>query len=109
MATLTETMSVFRMPSRYICNAFFRARLFLVQIKNDFAKIQNDARLNLKCFVSFSNASSRVENAFSDLGMRFQRFRECLLLELEMPPAILRMLIEELKMIFEELKMLLAL
>jgi hypothetical protein len=62
----------------------------------------------LKCFV-FSNASSRVENAFSDLRMPFQRFCECLLLELEMPPTILRMLIEELKMIFEELKMLLAL
>ena len=51
-----------------------------------------------------SNASSRIENAFSDLIMPFQRFYECLLLELEMPPTILRMLIEGLKVIFEELK-----
>ena len=55
--------------------------------------------------------------------MPFQRFYECLLLELEMPLTILRMLIEELKndfrrienashalrMLFEELKMLLTL
>jgi hypothetical protein len=47
----------------------------------------------------FSNASSRVENAFSDLRMPFQRFYECLLLELEMLPTILRMLLEELKML----------
>jgi len=50
-------------------------------------------------FRFFSNASSRIENAFSDLRMPFQRFYECLLLELEMPPTILGMLLEELKML----------
>ncbi len=82
MATLTETMSVFRMPSRYICNAFFRARLFLVQFRNDFVKIQNDEHLNWNVSF-FSNASSRVENAFSALRMPFRRF-------LRMPPSRIR-------------------
>jgi hypothetical protein len=63
------------------------------------------------CF--FSSASSRIENASSDLRMLFQRFYECLHLELEMLPTIfenafrrienashaLRMLLEELKML----------
>ena len=83
----------------------------------------------MKCFVS-SDASSGVENASSDLRMPFQRFYECLRLELEMLPHdfenasqrienashALRMLFEELKMLltllrmlFEELKMLLTL
>jgi len=64
----------------------------------------------------FSNASSRVENAFSDLRMPFQRFYECLRLELEMLPTIFENAFRRienasrtLRMLSEGLKMLLAL
>jgi hypothetical protein len=68
-------------------------------------KIQNDARMNLNRF-AFLNVSSRVENAFSNLRMPFRRFYECLHLELEMLPTILRMLFRRIECASHALRML---
>ncbi len=92
------------------------------RFRNDFMKIQSDARLN-------RNVSFRVEDAFSDLRMPSRRFYECLHFgvenashafenafgRIENASHVLRMLFEELKMLptllrilFEKLKMLLT-
>jgi len=88
MATLTETMSVFRMPSRYIYNAFFSGTPFLVQDKNDFCENSEWRSPELKCFVW----KLRMISPFSGvLRMLFLKF--------ENASHTLRMLFEELKML----------
>ncbi len=136
MATLTETMSIFRMPSRYIYNAFFRAHLFLVQDKNDFCENSEWHTPELKCSVWKLRMISpipgvlrmlflKIENASLVLRMLFEKLKMLLTLwecfpkswncfsrfenafrEVENASRSLRMLFEKLKMLLTFLRML---
>ncbi len=120
MATLTVTMSVFKMRSRYIRNAFFRARLFFSKIWEWFCENSEWRTPELRCFVwklrmifpfqkLFTNAPSKIENASSHLRTPFQRFLRMPLSRIENASHALRMLFQRienasfvLRMIFSE-------
>ncbi len=81
---------IFRMPAFGHAFSYPRLGMILWKFRVTHAWIE---------MFRFSNASSRVENASSDLRMPFQGFYKCFSLELEMLPKLLRMLLEELEML----------
>jgi hypothetical protein len=126
MATLTETMSVFRMPSRYICNAFFRARLFLSKLEMILWKFRM-THAWIEMFRFFFRLELKMPSLIWECLLG--GFYECLHLELEMPLVIWECFSKDwkcfsrfenafrrignasrdLRMLFERLKMLLTL
>ena len=107
---------ILRMP--FLGHAFF-----LSKVRNDFMKIQNDARLSRSAPFLFHMFRLELKMPPQIWECLFQRFYKCLRLELEMLPAIfenafrrienaswrIENAFHALRMLFEKLKMLLTL